>query len=145
KSVREAQKAAKDLEASRKSKEEAEKGLAAAEVELAKEPGTSYKPRLAESFPGTSSGRRLALARWIADPRNPLTARVAMNHIWQRHFGRAIVATPADFGHNGSGPSHPKLLDWLASEFMSHGWSMKTMHKLIVTSAAYRMESTSDP
>ena len=145
KSAKEAQKAAKDLEAARKAKEEADKGLAAAEADLAKEPGTSYKPRPAESFPAASSGRRLALARWIADSRNPLTARVAMNHIWQRHFGRGIVATPADFGHNGSGPSHPKLLDWLASEFMAQGWSMKAMHRLIVTSATYRMASTSDP
>src|SRR5262249_47398479 len=90
----------------------------------------------------TSSGRRLALARWIASRENPLTARVAVNHIWLRHFGRAIVPSVADFGKNGKLPSHPQLLDWLAMEFMESGWSMKRIHRLIVTSQAYRMRSS---
>jgi hypothetical protein len=87
----------------------------------------------------------LALARWIADPENPRTARVAVNHIWLRHFGRGLVPTPADFGGNGRPASHPDLLDWLAAEFMDRHWSMKRLHRLIVTSSAYRMASTRDP
>src|SRR6185503_1041233 len=82
--------------------------------------------------------RRLALARWIADPDNPLTARVMVNRIWQYHFGEGLVSTPSDFGANGARPTHPELLDWLASEFITHGWSMKHIHRLIVTSATYR-------
>ena len=88
--------------------------------------------------------RRLAFARWIADRANPLTARVAVNHIWLRHFGQAIVPSVFDFGRNGRPPSHPALLDWLAAEFMDRGWSMKHMHRLIVTSHAYRQASTPD-
>jgi hypothetical protein len=84
------------------------------------------------------------LARWIADRQNPLTARVAMNHIWLRHFGKALVPTVFDFGRNGQPPSHPALLDWLAAEFMSQNWSMKAMHRLLVTSRAYRMDSQGD-
>jgi Protein of unknown function (DUF1553)/Protein of unknown function (DUF1549) len=91
-----------------------------------------------------SSGRRLALALWMADRQNPLTARVAVNHIWMRHFGKPIVPTVFDFGHNGRPPSHPQLLDWLAAEFMERGWSMKQLHRLIVTSSAYRMDSVPD-
>jgi hypothetical protein len=87
---------------------------------------------------GETTGRRLALARWIASPENPLTARVMVNRIWQGHFGRGIVGTPSDFGMMGEEPSHPELLDWLASEFVARGWSVKEMHRLMVTSAAYR-------
>jgi hypothetical protein len=89
----------------------------------------------------TSSGRRLALAEWIASPNNPLTARVMVNRMWDHHFGRGIVTTPSNFGRMGSLPSHPELLDFLATEFMSHGWSMKYIHRLIMTSEAYQMES----
>jgi hypothetical protein len=96
-----------------------------------------------DSYPASSTGRRLAFAKWIANSENPLTARVAVNHIWLRHFGRGIVPTPADFGRNGRPPSHPELLDWLAAEFMERGWQMKEIHRLIVTSATYRMASTS--
>src|SRR5262249_18036599 len=96
-------------------------------------------------YPHTSSGRRLALAKWIADRDNPLTARVAMNHLWLRHFGAAIVPSVFDFGRNGQRPTHPALLDWLATEFMLHNWSMKHMHRLMVTSAVYRMDVQSDP
>jgi hypothetical protein len=86
--------------------------------------------------------RRLALAKWITDPRHPLTARVMVNRLWQYHFGRGIVPTPSDFGLNGSKPSHPELLDWLADEFVTHGWSLKHLHRLIVLSATYRQAGT---
>jgi hypothetical protein len=132
----------KDLLLVQKKIEDAELMLAEARKNLASDPATSYQPRANESYPAVSTGRRLAFARWLSDPSNPLTARVAMNHLWQRHFGRGLVATPADFGRNGRPPSHPQLLDWLAAEFMKQGWSMKTMHRLLVTSTTYRLAST---
>jgi hypothetical protein len=141
---REAEAKKKDLESAKKKRVEAEKALAETEKEFQKGWGTDYKPRPAESFPDKSSGRRLAFARWVTDEHNPLTARVAMNHIWLRHFGRGIVSTPENFGANGTRPSHPELLDWLAAEFMARGWSMKAMHRLILTSSTYRMASTGD-
>ena len=85
--------------------------------------------------------RRLALANWIADPKNPLTARVFVNRVWHYHFGTGIVDTPSDFGLNGGRPSHPELLDWLASEFIARGWSVKELQRLIVLSATYRQGS----
>jgi len=85
--------------------------------------------------------RRVALARWIAQPQNPLTARVMVNRLWHYHFGRGIVETPSDFGHNGGRPSHPELLDWLANELVRSGWSLKHVHRLILTSATYRQSS----
>jgi hypothetical protein len=88
-----------------------------------------------------SSGRRSVLAKWIASRENPLTARVAVNRIWQYHFGRGIVRTSSDFGFQGSRPTHPELLDWLAAQFVENGWSMKQMHRLIMQSAAYQMSS----
>lgn len=84
---------------------------------------------------------RLDLARWIASPDNPLTARVAVNRIWQHYFGRGLVQSDADFGTQGEPPSHPELLDWLASHFIQNGWSLKEIHRLILTSAAYRQSS----
>jgi hypothetical protein len=84
---------------------------------------------------------RLELARAIIDPSNPLTARVIVNRIWQHHFGRGLVSTPSDFGRQGSPPSHPELLDWLAAEFIRGGWSMKHIHRLIMTSEAYQRQS----
>ena len=93
-------------------------------------------------FNPTSSGRRTALANWITDPRNPLTARVAANHLWTRHFGTPLVPTVFEFGRKNPPPTHPELLDWLASELVDNGWSMKHLHRLIVTSAAYRMSSS---
>jgi len=134
----------KKFEAAKKNRTDAEKKLEEAEKLAAAEPGIDYKPRPSEVYPEFSAGRRLALAKWIANRENPLTARVAMNHIWLRHFGQAIVGTPADFGFNGKPPTDPALLDWLAAEFMKRGWSMKEMHRLIVTSSAYRMASTPD-
>jgi hypothetical protein len=85
--------------------------------------------------------RRLVLAKWIASPENPLTARVMVNRIWQGHFGVGIVPTPSDFGNNGMKPSHPELLDWLSTEFVRSGWSIKAMHRLIVLSRTYRQSS----
>jgi hypothetical protein len=88
------------------------------------------------------SARRAALAKWITDPRNPLTWRSIVNRVWQYHFGRGIVDTPNDFGRMGALPSHPELLDWLAAEFRDGGQSLKGLHRLIVTSRAYRQAST---
>jgi hypothetical protein len=103
-------------------------------------PDGKYEP-VGKMFPATSTGRRLALARWMTDPQNPRTARVAANHIWLRHFGEAIVESVADFGPHGKEPSHPELLDWLASELTDNGWSMKRLHRLIVLSSTYRLSS----
>jgi hypothetical protein len=90
----------------------------------------------------SSTGRRTALAKWITDPRNPLTARVIVNRVWQQHFGRGIVATSSDFGHLGEIPTHPELLDWLASEFVKSGqWKFKQLHRLVMTSATYHQAS----
>ena len=86
---------------------------------------------------------RTALAHWIASPKNPLTARVMVNRIWQHHFGRGLVATPSDFGIQGARPTHPELLDWLARDFVTHGWSVKALHKRILNSAAYQQSSSS--
>src|SRR5439155_19543157 len=97
-------------------------------------------------WPGAKqTGRRLALARWLTQPEHPLTARVMVNRIWEHHFGRGIVSTPGDFGHTGAPPSHPELLDWLSGEFIRQGWSMKSMHRLMMTSAAYRQASRITP
>ena len=90
---------------------------------------------------GHTSGRRRALAEWLTSPDNPLTARVAVNRIWHHHFGRGIVATLDNFGKMGDRPTHPELLDWLALEFQKRGWSYKQMHRLIMTSDAYKMSS----
>lgn len=91
---------------------------------------------------GNSSGTRLALAQWLVDPKNPLTPRVTVNRVWQKYFGRGIVDSESDFGTQGDKPTHPELLDWLASEFIAKGWSQKALHRLIVTSATYRQAST---
>jgi hypothetical protein len=93
----------------------------------------------------TSSGRRTALANWIANEANPLTSRVMVNRIWQHHFGRGIVATASDFGVHGEPPSHPELLDWLAHEFTANGWKIKPMHKLMLLSTAYRQSTVPTP
>ncbi|MDB5335762.1 MAG: hypothetical protein JWN70_1381, partial [Planctomycetaceae bacterium] len=102
-----------------------------------------FTPGPAEIQPlrDTTTGRRLALANWIASAENPWTARVIVNRIWQQHFGTGLVATANDFGYSGARPTHPELLDWLAVEFMRSGWSIKELHRLIVRSAAYRQSS----
>jgi hypothetical protein len=92
-----------------------------------------------------TTGRRLWLARWLASPENPLTARVMVNRIWQHHFGTGLVASANDFGLMGEACSHPELLDWLAAEFMAGGWRMKRMHRLIVLSNTYQLSSTDSP
>ena len=94
-------------------------------------------------FAGTT-GRRFGLAKWLTQPNHPLTARVAVNQLWMRHFGRGIVASVSNFGRSGMAPSNPELLDWLATEFVARGWSMKAMHRLMMTSQAYRQTSKVD-
>jgi hypothetical protein len=98
-------------------------------------------PTAWNTIPDETAGRRLALAKWIASPSNTLTARVIVNRVWQQHFGRGLVATPNNFGKMGAKPTHPELLDWLATWFMEHGWSLKRLHELIVTSQAYQQAS----
>ena len=111
------------------------KVLAGSAAKVADAPGNGY----------LSSGRRRALAEWIASPDNPLTARVMVNRVWHWHFGRGIVPTPSNFGKMGMPPSHPELLDWLATEFVRQGWSIKQMHRLIMTSETYKMASSFSP
>ena len=100
-------------------------------------------PQLPDIDPAHSG--RLELARWIASPHNPLTARVMVNRLWQHHFGRGLVATSDNFGTRGERPSHPELLDWLAAEFVNSGWSLKAMHRLLVLSNTYQQSTQSRP
>lgn len=103
-------------------------------------------PRLPEKDPAlATSGRRLAFARWLTSGTNALVARVLVNRVWQHHFGRGLVGTPSDFGAMGERPSHPELLDWLANDFVEHGWRLKRLHRLIMTSTAYRQSSRRNP
>jgi len=104
-------------------------------------------PARIEPAPGAprSTGRRLALTRWLSRPDNPLSTRVIVNRIWQYHFGRGLVRTPSDFGRLGELPSHPELLDWLATEFVARGWHSKPLHRLILTSATYRQAAERNP
>jgi mono/diheme cytochrome c family protein len=106
------------------------------------QPGT---PAVLPPLPSGVKPTRLVLARWLVSPDNPLTARVAVNRIWQELFGRGIVKTSEDFGTQGDAPTHPELLDWLASEYMARGWSTKQMIRLIVTSSTYRQSSKARP
>jgi hypothetical protein len=126
-------------------KDDAARAAVEAARKVAAGPHASEYTPLVPPRPPTSTGRRLALARWMTDRSNPLAARVAVNHIWMRHYGRPLVPTVFDFGSNGKPPSHPELLDWLAVEFMDSGWSMKHLHRLMVTSRAYRMQSWGAP
>ncbi|HET6572628.1 MAG TPA: DUF1553 domain-containing protein, partial [Fimbriiglobus sp.] len=93
---------------------------------------------------GVTGSGRLNLARWVADPKNPLTARVMVNRIWHYHFGQGIVATPSDFGKQGTPPTHPELLDYLASRFVASGWSVKAMHRLVMLSRTYQLSGADD-
>ena len=130
-----------------KAVQKAEQALAAAQDQLTKaektcqQPPSTYTP-LTPIYPAKSTGRRAALARWIGSTENPLTARVAINHIWMRHLGVPLVESVFDFGRNGKAPTHPELLDWLAVELMESNWSMKRIHRLIVTSRMYRLQSS---
>jgi hypothetical protein len=105
---------------------------------------TSVAPRFELPPDAPEQARRLALAKWITDPANPLTARVVVNRLWQHHFGRGIVDTPSDFGRMGAPPTHPELLDWLATELVNGGWRLKPIHRLIVLSQTYRQSSASN-
>jgi cytochrome c553 len=106
--------------------------------------GPGFPTILASGEDVAPSGARKQLADWIISEENPLTRRVAVNRIWQYHFGKGIVRTPSDFGATGDRPSHPELLDWLANEFMARGWSWKALHRLILTSNTYRQASRFD-
>jgi cytochrome c553 len=103
---------------------------------------TGEEPKIPPPAPGAkTTGRRTALANWLTSPDNQLTPRVMANRLWQYHFGRGIVRSPSDFGFQGIRPTHPELLDWLASEFIAQGWHMRPIHRLILTSNAYKMSS----
>jgi hypothetical protein len=139
----------------RKKQEEASTQWTQAVEAMARPLDAGFTPRPTETFPEVSSGRRSAFARWLGSQANPLTARVAVNHVWARHFGRGLVPSVADFGRNGRPASHPALLDWLAAEFMepswvgadgrrAPAWSLRHLHRLLVTSHTYRMASTPD-
>jgi hypothetical protein len=97
------------------------------------------------AFPAEAPPNRLGLARWLVAPENPLTARVTVNREWAAFFGRGLVKTIGDFGFQGEAPTHPELLDWLATEFVRDGWSLKRLHRRIVTSATYRQTSRTAP
>lgn len=129
------------LQAAEKQHHELQQKLVAAKAQL--ESGNSeYKP-LGPLYPQSSSGRRLAFARWITDRKNPLAARVLVNHVWLRHFDAPLVERTFDFGLRSGKPKHAELLDWLAVQFMEDGWSLKTLHKHIVMSGVYRLSSSS--
>ena len=106
---------------------------------------TAGVPAFLHPLPADAPPSRLVLGRWLSDRRSPTTARVFVNRIWQAYFGTGLVSTPEDFGMQGERPSHPELLDWLATEFMDQGWSLKRLHRSIVTSAAYRQSSRLTP
>src|SRR6185503_14775876 len=98
-------------------------------------------PAVLPGMPDGTTNNRLGLARWLVSSSNPLTARVMVNRLWQMYFGAGIVKTVEDFGSQGEWPTHPELLDWLATEFVRTGWDVKAIVKKIVTSAAYRQSS----
>ncbi len=123
---------------------DAKAALAKAEDVLKAPLAVNFTPRTLKSYPQTSTGRRTALANWIASEKNPLTARVAVNHLWLRRFGQALVPTVFDFGKNGMTPYHAELMDYLAADLMANGWSLKKLTRTLVTSHAYRMDSGFD-
>jgi hypothetical protein len=125
--------------------------IADANIQLAGEPtrpgakvargAPKFLSTLQGAEPAPTESGRLEVADWLASPRNPLTARVLVNRVWQHHFGRGIVATPSNFGTRGSPPTHPELLDWLAASFVEHGWSIKWLHRTIMASKTYQLDS----
>ncbi len=132
----------KDDEALAKAREKITQLTQAAEAaNLALNSNSTAYTSAGPAYPERSTGRRRALAEWLTDARNPLTARVAVNHVWARHLHAPIVSTVFDFGRNGATPSHPELLDWLAAELTENGWSLQHLHRLIVTSSTYRQQS----
>ena len=133
-------KATSELQLAEKQLAELQKKLASAKGEL--ENGSNQYAVLGPQYPKTSSGRRLAFARWITDRKNPLAARVLVNHIWLRHFDAPLLERTFDFGLRSEKPRHAALLDWLAVQFMEEGWSLKKLHKQIVMSGVYRLSSS---
>jgi hypothetical protein len=126
--------------------EQPKEKVAAEEIEILRSALARWQTNGA-SFGSTnlaSSGRRLAYARWLTSGQHPLVARVLVNRFWLNHFGRGLVSTPADFGMQGERPSHPELLDWLASEFMRGGWRLKSFHRMVMNSTVYRQSSQND-
>ncbi|MGC8639014.1 MAG: DUF1553 domain-containing protein [Isosphaeraceae bacterium] len=113
-------------------------------VEVSPSGIAAVPPRLVIPKDAPERDRRVALAKWIGDPSNPLPARVMVNRVWYHHFGQGIVSTPSDFGYNGGRPSHPALLDWLAAQYIAGGWRLKPLHRLIVLSSTYRQSSRLD-
>ena len=134
-------KKAKALAAATKKLTDTEKARDKARERLNETPDDKYTP-VGKEYPHQSSGRRTALARWITDRRNPLTARVAVNQVWMRHFGTPLVENVFDFGLRSPRPRHADLLDWLAVELMENDWSLKHLHRLILTSRTWRMASS---
>ncbi|MES2706325.1 MAG: DUF1549 and DUF1553 domain-containing protein [Verrucomicrobiota bacterium] len=130
-----------DVAAADKTLTEARDALNAALTTAAAPVTGDCAPRAVTAYPAQSTGRRLAFARWLTRRDNPLTARVAVNYVWTRHFGGGLVPTVSDFGPGGRPPLNPALLDWLAADFMDHGWSLRHLHRTICLSAAYRQAS----
>lgn len=133
-------KATAELQSAEKQLAESQKKLAAAQGQL--DNGSNQYAALGPQFPKTSSGRRLAFAQWITDRKNPLAARVLINHVWLRHFDAPLLERTFDFGLRSEKPRHAALLDWLAVQFMEDSWSLKTLHKRIVMSGVYRLSSS---
>ncbi len=134
-------KATTELQAAEKQLPDLQKKLATAKEQL--NSGSNEYAALGPQYPKTSSGRRLAFARWITDQKNPLAARVLVNHIWMRHFDAPLLERTFDFGLRSQKPRHAALLDWLAVQFIEDGWSVKKLHKRIVMSGVYRLSSSS--
>jgi hypothetical protein len=134
-------KTAAELQAAEKQLADLQKKLATAKEQL--DNGSNQYAALGSQYPKTSSGRRLGFARWITDRKNPLAARVLVNHVWLRHFDSPLLERTFDFGLRSEKPRHVALLDWLAVQFMEDGWSLKKLHKQILMSGAYRLSSSS--